>query len=391
MNGPISAMPLIGKWRFNASKPTLFPFDQQNFSFWHNALTAIWQGAKVLGLNASDRVLIPAYCCGSELDALLKARIQPVFYHVSKQLVPNLDHIEELCRADSPSAILVTNYFGFPLPMQAIRDLATKYNLLIIEDNAHGLFSRNEGGELLGSLGDIGIFSFVKTLPLPDGGGLLLNDPALQQNQITLGQRPDFLPIAGKVKYLFEQQSRARFPIATDRVKRILLDPVIRLVKGGDRDPPEQIAGYSIDSMINIIEMKPERANWAMSGIARFLMHGFDHEYVVRMRRDNYRCLLNCLSVIEGVQPLIAKLPANCCPMFFPLQCEQAPDLQRFLVRQGIHVLYFWSFFHPALPHDIFPTESKLKKTVLALPIHQDLDQGHMNQIIKAVKEWTGK
>jgi hypothetical protein len=57
--------------RQNQSNP--HPFNSAILELWYNGRAAIWHGAHDLGLNAGDRVLVPAYSCGAELDALVKA------------------------------------------------------------------------------------------------------------------------------------------------------------------------------------------------------------------------------------------------------------------------------------------------------------------------------
>ena len=77
-------------------------------------------------------------------------------------------------------AVLIIHYFGFPQPIHKIREICNKKDVLLIEDCAHALFS-SHGEEAIGSEGDLAIFSLRKTLPLPEGGGLLINNPELEK------------------------------------------------------------------------------------------------------------------------------------------------------------------------------------------------------------------
>jgi hypothetical protein len=60
------------KGRRAQSEPP-FPSNARNLSFWYNGRAAIWNGVQRLGLKPEDRVLVPAYACGAEIDPLIKA------------------------------------------------------------------------------------------------------------------------------------------------------------------------------------------------------------------------------------------------------------------------------------------------------------------------------
>ncbi len=73
--------------------------------------------------------------------------------------------------------MLAINYFGFPQDLTPFHDFCSRTRAVLIEDNAHGLFGRDSAGLLLGTRGDLGILSMRKSLPLPDGAALLINNP----------------------------------------------------------------------------------------------------------------------------------------------------------------------------------------------------------------------
>lgn len=75
-------------------------------------------------------------------------------------------------------AVLCTHYFGFPQALKALRALCDEHSVYLIEDCAHALFSCSGDG-YLGTWGDASVFSLRKTLPVPNGGALVLNRPGL--------------------------------------------------------------------------------------------------------------------------------------------------------------------------------------------------------------------
>lgn len=76
--------------------------------------------------------------------------------------------------SEDSSAILVTHLFGVPAKLDEIMEIAKKNRLNVIEDCAH-LFGVTFNGEELGTIGDIGFFSFESNKPINGyGGGLLI-------------------------------------------------------------------------------------------------------------------------------------------------------------------------------------------------------------------------
>lgn len=142
------------------------------FSYGRHALAAALQCA---GVQKGDRVLLPGFICRDVLSSLHAAGAQPVYYAVDEAL-----HL-----ADAPDAlpeakaIIAVNYFGFPQNLAPFQSYCRRTGAILIEDNAHGLFSRDEKGNFLGTRGDIGVFSLRKTIPLPDGAALAVNNEAL--------------------------------------------------------------------------------------------------------------------------------------------------------------------------------------------------------------------
>jgi hypothetical protein len=91
-----------------------------------------------------------------------------VFYDVDEALRPtSLDHF------GPTKAIIAVDYFGFPQNLDPFRSYCERTNATLIEDNAHGLFSRDEHGELLGTRADFGILSMRKTFHVASGAALI--------------------------------------------------------------------------------------------------------------------------------------------------------------------------------------------------------------------------
>lgn len=114
-------------------------------------------------------IYLPAFICRDMLAPINNLRIKYFFYEVNENLEPLLEDIK--C-----DAILMVDYFGFGQDFKAFEEYKKKYNAIIIEDNAHGFLSKDKNGVLLGTRGDIGLLSIRKTVFLPNGGALLVNN-----------------------------------------------------------------------------------------------------------------------------------------------------------------------------------------------------------------------
>lgn len=388
----IAAMPLLSaSGLLGRPAPAPYPLDQAHVSLWYGARAALWQGVRALGLRDGDRILVPAYHCGSEVDAFVKARLAVDFYHVRPDLTPDLDHVVALCNRPA-RALCVTHYFGVAQPMEQIVSVVTARGLLLVEDNAHGLYSTDRQGRPLGSFGDMAVWSFTKMLPLPDGGALLLRPERVDRDHAFTRGRPDPLRVAGKVKHLVEQALAHRAPGLTSTVMGTVVDPLTARIKAVVyREPDRRGADPAEDEGMRLVELVAERAGWAISPLAARLLARSPHAAVRDRRIRNFQTLGALVRRGRRVSPLVPELPSGACPSWFPVRVDDAEPLHRFLAGHGVDCLRFWSFFHRALPKERFPFEAALKRSVLALPVHQDLGEEDMAHLASLLDRWNGE
>jgi len=113
----------------------------------------------------------------STANAFLIHGAKPVFVDIRSD-TQNIDEtkIEAAVRPGITRAICVVHYAGVPCEMDKIMDIAKRHNLLVIEDNAHGIFSRYKG-KMLGTIGHLGAFSFhyTKNIATGEGGAVAVN------------------------------------------------------------------------------------------------------------------------------------------------------------------------------------------------------------------------
>jgi dTDP-4-amino-4,6-dideoxygalactose transaminase len=103
----------------------------------------------------------------------------------------NLDEAKlESLITERTRAIVVVHYASVGCEMDAIMEIARRYRVPVVEDNAHGLFARYRG-QPLGSFGALATLSFheTKNISCGEGGALLVNDPALVERAEILWEK----------------------------------------------------------------------------------------------------------------------------------------------------------------------------------------------------------
>jgi perosamine synthetase len=146
------------------------------YLFW--ARNAIYHGLTALRLKPDDNVLAPAYHCASAIEPICQYGARVIFYNVRRDGSPDFQDLQ--AKIDkSTRALLAIHYFGFPQPIRELQAFCQAHRLYLIEDCAHVLVGEAEG-DVLGSFGDISIFSWRKFLPLYAGGLLVINNPTCQ-------------------------------------------------------------------------------------------------------------------------------------------------------------------------------------------------------------------
>jgi dTDP-4-amino-4,6-dideoxygalactose transaminase len=142
-----------------------------------NCTVALHLALKVLDIREGDEVIVPSLTFVATVNAVRYVNATPVFCDITglEDLTLDPQHIEELI-TERTKAIIAMHYGGFPCDMDMILDIARKNNLKVIEDAAHAPLSEFKGKKL-GTIGDIGCFSFFSNKNISTGeGGMLVTD-----------------------------------------------------------------------------------------------------------------------------------------------------------------------------------------------------------------------
>ena len=139
---------------------------------------ALEMAALLLDIQPGDEVIVPAFTFVSTVNAFVLRGARPIFIDIRPDTL-NLDETQ-LERLISPrtKAIVVVHYAGVGCEMDVILEVARRYGVSVVEDNAHGLFGKYKG-KYLGTFGCLATQSFheTKNFTCGEGGALLINDP----------------------------------------------------------------------------------------------------------------------------------------------------------------------------------------------------------------------
>lgn len=153
---------------------------------------------KAMGIGPEDEIIASPYSWHQIAHAIALAGAKPVFADIdywSGTLAP--DKVEARITSRT-RAILAGNTNGHPAPWSALRDIATRHGLRLIEDSTEAIGSTYQGRRV-GGFGDCAIFDFSQPGPLTcgEGGMVVTDDPEL----------------ASKMRYMRSRRMDERFSV----------------------------------------------------------------------------------------------------------------------------------------------------------------------------------
>lgn len=146
----------------------------------HSCTAALEMAALLLDIQPGDEVIMPSYTFVSTANAFVLRGGVPVFVDIREDTLNLDERLIDAAITPRTKAIAPVHYAGVACEMDSIMDLARRHGLKVVEDAAQGVMATYKG-RALGSIGDLGAFSFheTKNVISGEGGALLVNDPAL--------------------------------------------------------------------------------------------------------------------------------------------------------------------------------------------------------------------
>ena len=146
----------------------------------NSGTSALHLALDAIGISKGDEVIVPSLTFVASVQAITALGAKPVFCEVTPfDMNIAIKDIENRI-TDKTKAILPVHFCGNACDMDAILNIANKYNLIVVEDAAHA-FGSSYNGRRIGSFGDITCFSFdpIKNITCGEGGAIVLQSDEL--------------------------------------------------------------------------------------------------------------------------------------------------------------------------------------------------------------------
>jgi len=192
-------------------------FDKKHCLYVNSGSSALYIGVEAFGFKKGSEVITPALTFGTSIGCIVKNDLIPVFVDVEPNTF-NIDVSKIECMINEKTvAILAPNLMGNICRWDKIREIADKYDLIVIEDSADtlGATYKNKSS---GSYSDMSITSFYGSHIINcagNGGALLLND-----DKVT--EEAKLLRSWGRSSSLYDEKSEAienRFNVDLDGIE----------------------------------------------------------------------------------------------------------------------------------------------------------------------------
>ena len=312
---------------------------------------ALW----IVGIQEGDEVIVPSLTFVATANAVRYVRATPVFCDIRGPDDLNIDpeQIASLITGKT-RAIVVMHYGGFPCDMDRILDIARQHRLHVVEDACHGPLSEYRGRKL-GTIGDIGCFSFFSNKNISTGeGGMLVTSDA------NFAERARLLRSHGMTTLSYQRASghHTRYDVVESGYNYRMDD---------------------IHAALGIVQLGKLRND-------------------IRMRatvRDRY---LEALADARGVMVPFGRREDVVSNYIFPVVLEGADAARRDAVREAMHERGIQTSIHYPAVHrfSIFeryrqplPKTERVSDTLVTLPMHGRLSADDISRVAATLRELT--
>jgi perosamine synthetase len=321
----------------------------------NSCTAALHLAMEVMGTEDGEVITTPMTFVSTN-HAILYNNAKPVFCDIEPDTL-NIDasKIEELV-TEKTKAIVVMHYGGYACDVDPILDIAKRHKLKVIEDAAHGCGGEYKGRKL-GSLGDIGCFSFhaVKNLATGEGGMITTDDPEVYGRLMKLR----WMGIT-KDTWSREEEDSKRYSWYYDVVE----------------------LGYKyhmndVPAAIGLVQLRK--------------LDALNHR-----RREISRKYTEAFSAFGWIEVPVVKdyMTKSACHNYV-IKLEKRDELNDYLkgrgVSTGVHYYpnHLYNMYKPHYRH--LPIAESVWKKVLTLPLFPDLSETEQAHIIQSVSSFKAK
>jgi dTDP-4-amino-4,6-dideoxygalactose transaminase len=309
-----------------------------------------------------DRVIVPATTFVASANVVLHNRMVPTFVDVDSQTYNINPELIEKAITPETRAIMAVHLFGQAADMTAIREIAARHNLAIIEDSCETVLATHRGRSV-GSLSDVAAFSFyvAHILVTGVGGMATTNDPALAAKMRSLVNHGMELACLNPGENFAPRPApgrRFRFETTGHSYRITELEVALGLAQ--------------LDDLPHTIQVRQRNARQLVQGLQNINAH----------YRDAFQT------------PVIAEGNTHSF-MMFPIVLKQGDkeDLIRHLLESGVEVRDMLPLINqPAfwyLQRGAYPVSANLIDNGLYIGCHQDLTTDDISNVADVFGLWT--
>ena len=317
---------------------------------------ALFMSMKILGIRQGDEVIIPSIHFIGAVNAIFDAGAKPVFADVDIKTLNILPEEIERLRTENTKAVMVLHYGGHPCDMDEIMEIAKKYNLYVIEDNANSPFSTYKG-KYCGTIGDVGCTSFesTKIMCMGDGGAITLKTDELYKKAI-------------EYRY-FGLKHKGQSGI----------------------DSFKEGAQKWWEIELNCLSNRYVTCD-ILSAIGRVQLKKAD-KFIKRRKEiwDTYQKGLSELEWLETPPEPSAGTTSSYYFYWIKAKNGKRDKLAKHLVENGVYCTFRYYPLHLIKRYNSdaqLPNSELLNETVLDIPLHQNLSEGDMAKILYIIKRF---
>jgi perosamine synthetase len=319
----------------------------------NSATAALHLALMVMDVEKGEVITTPMTFVSTN-HAILYNDAEPVFCDIEPDTL-NIDvkKIEPLVTKRT-KAIVVVHYGGYACDMDPVMAVARNYNLKVIEDAAHGCGGEYNGRKL-GSIGDLGVFSFhaVKNLATGDGG-----------------------MITTRSAQVYERLKKLRWlGISKDTYSR------------EEKDSQAYSWYYNVEEIGYKYHMNDIQAALGLVQLAKLERTNRRREEIVALYNKE---LENCGWIERPVKKDYMTKPAY---HNYVMKCDRRDELNDYLKKQGIST---GVHYVPSNHYDMYrkrrgetPVSDRIWRKLLTLPLFPDLTDGEVTKVVSAIYQFN--
>jgi dTDP-4-amino-4,6-dideoxygalactose transaminase len=323
----------------------------------------------LLEFKEGDKILIPAFVAHGIVLPIKKKGIKPIFYKSDENLNPDLFDIENNIKKDNKIvAIFFIHYFGFPQETERILKLSSKYNLISIEDCAQALFSNYSKDNLIGTKGDITLYSLSKFLPIPDGSLFVVNNSDLKLDLNNIKYKNTFISWLSVKLAMLQLLINSKLSKNKSYLVSIPLEVIYKLI-----------------TPIHYFLICFENNHVNISSYSKRLLEKIDIKKMIDRRKRNLSIIYKKLKINEHY--FYRKYKDIYCLTGVPLKFRDRNKVVNELKKKNIKPLIYNKFwwFLPKKKNQIYKNQYKIFHDHLLLPINENIKEFQLNYISKVL------